>query len=163
MFSHRQHLNTHGASRLPQSLISPVHSSHPQTQHETNSNVTGLHFPGATGHAATSAAKPCMGIKHTWGSKPLQTEGRGWLGGSGNGIECLSSGQKPSPGEQHLQSRFTQGLHRSQQEMSKWLQSSPLQTSVRQLVTPTLGTMGQPPERHQRQACATSVLPFSHG
>lgn len=55
MFSHRQHLNKRGVSHLPQSLILPVHSLHPQTQHEINSNVTRLHFPGAMRCAANSA------------------------------------------------------------------------------------------------------------
>lgn len=45
--------------------------------------------------------------------------------------------------------------------MSKWLQSSSSRTSVRQLVTPTPGTMGQPPERHQGQDRATSIFSFT--
>ena len=45
--------------------------------------------------------------------------------------------------------------------MSKWLQSSSSCTGVRQLVTPTPGTTGQPPKRHQGRDRATSVFSFT--
>lgn len=48
MFSHRQHLNKHSNSCLPQSLILPVHSPRMQTQHEINPKVTRLQVPSAT-------------------------------------------------------------------------------------------------------------------
>lgn len=55
----------------------------------------------------------------------------------------------------------TQGLHRSQHEMSKWLQSSSLRTGVRQLVAPTPGTTGQPLKRHQGRDRATPIFSFT--
>lgn len=55
-----------------------------------------------------------------------------------------------------------QGLHRSQHEMSQWLQSSSSGTGVRQLVTPTPGTTGQPSERHRGRDRATSIFSFTH-
>lgn len=109
MFSHRQHLNKHSNSRLPRSLILPVHSPHMQMQHEINPKVTRLQVPSALQSPPRPTAKPCVGIKSTWGSKSPQTEGRGWLGGSGNGILHLSSPGgwlKLSPGERHLQSCY---------------------------------------------------------
>lgn len=121
MFSHRQHLNKHGVSHIPQSLILPVHSSHPQTQHEINSNVTRLHFPGAMRCAANSAYSNSKALhgNRIYPGFIISSEGRGWLGGSGNGMQCLLS-----PGERLKLSQVssiykavtTPGLRRSQHE-----------------------------------------------
>lgn len=110
MFSHRQHLNKLGVSHLPQSLILPVHSSHPQTQHEINSNVTRLHLPGAMRCAANSAysdSKASQNIPRV--QNLFKQRAEDGLGGSGNGMQCLLSPGEPfhfSPGEQPLHSWY---------------------------------------------------------
>lgn len=58
---------TNNVLHSPESLILPVHFSHPQTQHEINSNVTRLHLLAAKGPNAISllspTAKPWTEIK----------------------------------------------------------------------------------------------------
>lgn len=102
MFSHRQHLSKHGVSHLPQSLILPLHSSHPQTLHEINSNVTRLHFPGAMRCAAHSDSKALHGNEIHPGNKIhpgfqiSSNRGQRTAGGSGGGAFYLQvSGSNP--------------------------------------------------------------------
>lgn len=89
-----------------------------------------------------------MGTKYTQGSKCLQTEGRGQLGGSGDGMQRpLSPGEQSqsSPGEHPLQScYYTRAAQEPAPNEDQRLPSSSWLSAVRQLVTPTPGTAGQP-------------------
>lgn len=99
--------------------------------------------------------------KYVRGSKSLQTEGRGCLGGvvmACSAFYVQVSSYNSAQVSSLSKAATTAGLHRSQHEM-RISGFAPALGCVTQRVPPSPGTAGHPPKKHRGRGCATCTFP----